>query len=134
VPGRVALVVDDNEQNLELASFLLEEAGFEVLKAADAEQARAALRRRRPDVLLLDMNLAGADGLELVREIREDRRLAGVPVVALTAHAMRGDRERFLRGGCDDYIAKPIEVRRFVPQVEEALARGRRPSEREAER
>lgn len=123
-PGRV-LVVEDDEVNLELAVFLLEEAGFEVRAARDLDEARRALQAEAPDVLLMDMSLRGADGLELVAELRADPRLGRLPVLALTAHAMRGDRERFLAAGCDGYIAKPIDVKTFVHEVARHLA-GRR--------
>lgn len=123
-PGRV-LVVEDDEVNLELAVFLLEEAGFEVRAARDLDEARRALQAEAPDVLLMDMSLRGADGLELVAELRADPRLGRLPVLALTAHAMRGDRERFLAAGCDGYIAKPVDVKSFVHEVARHLA-GRR--------
>lgn len=112
------LVVEDNEQNLELTAFLLEEAGHDVLAVRSLDEARAALAAEVPDLVLLDMNVAGEDGMRLVDEIRHQPRLVRVPVLALTAHAMRGDRERFLEGGCDGYIAKPIDVRTFVATVE----------------
>jgi two-component system cell cycle response regulator DivK len=130
VSGRVVLLVEDNEQNMELASFVLEEAGYQVMAARTVVAARAELASRRPDIILLDMNLAGEDGRTLLHELRQDQRLAAVPVLALTAHAMRGDRERFLREGCDGYIPKPIQVSTFPAQVEQALVRGRRPSGR----
>ena len=122
VPARV-LLVEDNEVNLELAAFLLEEAGFAVDCARDLPEARRALQGPPPDLVLMDMNLKGADGLELVAELREDPRLRALPVLALTAHAMRGDRERFLAAGCDGYIAKPIDVKSFVPEVVRHLRR-----------
>lgn len=112
------LVVEDDEQNLELTTFLLEEAGHDVLAVRSLDEARAALAVEVPDLVLLDMNVAGEDGMHLVDEIRHQPRLVRVPVLALTAHAMRGDRERFLEGGCDGYIAKPIDVRTFVATVE----------------
>lgn len=121
-PARV-LLVEDNEVNLELAAFLLEEAGFVVDCARDLPEARRALRGPSPDLVLMDMNLKGADGLELVAELRADPRLRALPVLALTAHAMRGDRERFLAAGCDGYIAKPIDVKSFVPEVARHIRR-----------
>jgi CheY-like chemotaxis protein len=127
VSARVVLVVEDNEQNMELATYLLEEAGYEVRGAATAEEMREALASGlRPDLVLMDMQLAGVDGLELVAELRRDSANAELPVVALTAHAMRGDRERFVAGGCDGYIAKPIDVKTFVRDVQGFIARERR--------
>ncbi len=119
--GSTVLVVEDNELNLELVEYLLEEAEFEVRRAMDADEARRELGRGAPDVILMDMQLPGTDGLTLVSEIRKNEAMAKVPIIALTAHAMRGDRERFLKGGCDGYIAKPIDVGRFVDQVREIL-------------
>ena len=116
--GRDVLIIEDNRQNLELAQFLLEEAGHHVRSAGDARGARAELEREVPDLVLMDMQLPGTDGLELVAELRGDRRFRHLPIVALTAHALRGDRERFLAGGCDGYIAKPIDVAAFAQQVE----------------
>jgi two-component system cell cycle response regulator DivK len=123
----VVLVVEDNEQNMELATFLLEEAGFEVRQAVNAAAARELLTRGLPDLFLMDMNLGDADGLSLVAELRQHAGIEQIPILALTAHAMRGDRERFLEGGCDGYIAKPIDVKTFVPSVAKALLRGRGP-------
>jgi CheY-like chemotaxis protein len=120
------LLVEDNEQNLELFQFLLEEGGHEVRVARDASQARAAFSAKPvPHVVLMDMHLPGADGLTLVAELRRAPELQRVPVVALTAHAMRGDRERFLAGGCDAYIAKPIRPASFVAEVEAVARAGR---------
>ncbi len=111
------LLVEDDEQNLELVEFLLEEAGLEVRVARDSEGARAAALGPPPDVVLLDMQLPGADGLALARELRLRPGWDQVPLVALTAAAMRGDRERFLAGGCTGYVAKPIDVSTFVATV-----------------
>jgi CheY-like chemotaxis protein len=111
------LVVEDNRQNLELVEFLLEEAGMEVRSAGDVAAARAEIEREPPDLVLLDMGLPGVAGLELVGELRRDPRFRGLPIVALTAHALRGDRERFLAGGCDGYIPKPIDVATFATEV-----------------
>jgi two-component system, cell cycle response regulator DivK len=119
--GRTILVIEDNEQNLELVEFLLEEAGWAVRRAMDPEAARRQLALAKPDLILMDMDLPGTDGLTLVAEFRRDAATAAVPIVALTAHAMRGDRERFLNGGCDGYIAKPIDVNTFVRDVRRIL-------------
>lgn len=116
------LIVEDNEQNLELASFLLEEAGYDVGAAASFGEARAELARQRPDIVLMDMELGGLDGLTLVAEIRSNPE-ARFPILALTAHAMRGDKERFLAGGCDGYISKPINTKTFAAEVTSYLNR-----------
>ncbi len=113
----VILVVEDNEQNLELVQYLLEDEGITVRSAQDAEATRAALARETPDLILMDMQLPGTDGLTLVQEIRTRAATTKLAIIALTAHAMRGDRERFLAGGCDGYIAKPIDAASFVDQI-----------------
>jgi len=122
------LLVEDNEQNMELASFLLEEAGWTVVTAMSFEEARRELARQTPDVVLMDMELRGLDGLSLVAEFR---RGGGprFPILALTAHAMRGDKERFLAGGCDGYISKPIDTKTFAAEVARYLARPAREDE-----
>jgi CheY-like chemotaxis protein len=113
----VILIVDDNEPSLELAAEVLGDAGVVIITAADASEARDALARGGVDGVLLDMNLPGTDGMTLVAEWRRRTATRQLPVVALTAHAMRGDRERFLAGGCTGYIAKPIRVREFAGQA-----------------
>jgi CheY-like chemotaxis protein len=110
-------VVEDNDTNWELVEFLLTEAGDAVTRAANGEELRELATGAPPDLILMDMNLPGASGLELVTELRADARFGAVPIVALTAHAMRGDRERFLAAGCSGYIAKPIETGSFAAQV-----------------
>jgi two-component system cell cycle response regulator DivK len=120
------LVVEDNEQNLELVLYLLEEAKLRVIVARTADEARAVWRSELPSLVLLDMHLPGIDGMALVRELRDDPRTVALPVVAVTAHAMRGDRERFLAGGCNGYIAKPIQPATFVDEVRAYLNGGRK--------
>ncbi|MEJ2367543.1 MAG: response regulator [Acidobacteriota bacterium] len=115
------LLVEDNPQNLELAEFLLEEAGWRVRTAKNARQAREAIQDHMPDLILMDIYLPGCSGLDLVREIRLMPGGSELSIVALTAHAMRGDRERFLKGGCTGYIAKPIDVKLFVSSIRRYL-------------
>lgn len=107
------LVVDDNEMNLKLVRVVLEPAGHEVRTAVDGASARSELARARPDLILMDVQLAGESGLELTRQLKADEATRGIPVVALTALAMRGDAERALEVGCDGYITKPIDTRSF---------------------
>ena len=111
------LVVEDHPQNLELVEFLLQEAGYTVRVARHAEEVRAEIERGWPALILMDIQLPGVDGLALVREIRGRPDAKPLPIVALTAHAMRGDRERFLAEGCDGYISKPIDIATFVGDV-----------------
>jgi CheY-like chemotaxis protein len=110
-------VIEDNDQNFELVDFLLGEAGYAVARARDAGDLALLLAERPPSLVLLDMNLPSGSGLELLSRMRAHARLRQVPVVALTAHAMRGDRERFLAAGCDGYISKPIESGHFLAMV-----------------
>ena len=114
--GRV-WVVEDNDQNFELVDFLLEEAGYRVTRARDGGELVRLLPGDAPDLVLLDMHLPGGSGLDLVATLRAEPRFRRVPVVALTAHAMAGDRERFLAAGCDGYLSKPIDTARFLSEV-----------------
>jgi two-component system, cell cycle response regulator DivK len=111
------LVVDDNLMNVELAGFLLEAGGFELDTAADARQAMSCIARSKPDLILLDIQLPGIDGAELVRRLKAEPSTQRIVVVAFTAYAMPGDEARFLAAGFDGYVAKPIEVATFVRTV-----------------
>lgn len=115
------LIVDDNPINLELASLVLRAAGFQVATADGAEAAWRALAQDRPDVVLLDIQMPHVDGLVLLSQLRADPATAGLVIVAFTAYAMKGDRERLLAAGCDGYISKPIEVATFAEQVRSFL-------------
>jgi CheY-like chemotaxis protein len=113
------LVVEDNEMNMQLVEFLLEEGGYQIVKAASGEEAMAVARGSEPvDLILMDIHLPGVDGLSVVRELKRDERTRRVPILALTAHAMRGDKDRFLQAGCDGYISKPIDVKTFLASIE----------------
>ena len=116
------LVVEDNEMNMQLVEFLLEEGGYEIVKAASGEEALSVARSGAPvDLILMDMHLPGASGLNVVQELKRDERTRSIPVLALTAHAMRGDKDRFLQAGCDGYISKPIDVKTFLASIEPFL-------------
>lgn len=123
--GLTALVVEDNRLNLDLVLYVLEHAGWKARWAMNAEEARAAMSDPVPDVILMDIQLPGIQGTTLAKEFRQVPGFERVPIVALTAHAMRGDRERFLAEGLDGYIAKPIEVKTFAKTVEELVAKKR---------
>lgn len=119
------LVVEDNPMNQRLAHDVLVHAGHEVVKAASVEEARTALKDPAYDIVLLDVQIPGGGGEMLVNEIRKDRSLAHVPVVAVTAFAMVGDRERLIEAGFDGYMTKPINTRTFAKDVEAfAAAKG----------
>ncbi|HET8767321.1 response regulator [Phycicoccus sp. M110.8] len=122
--GPVVLLVEDNDRNLKLARDVLEFAGFTVLVAVSGEDAVARATSARPDLVLMDLQLPGIDGHEALSRLRRDERTSDIPVVALTAFAMREDRERALAAGFDGYLHKPIDVRRFPDQVREHLRGG----------
>lgn len=113
----LVLVVEDNEVNQLLTASVLEREGFEVDIAGTSEQALEHLRDRKPDLILMDIQLPGMDGLALTRRLKADAATANIVVVALTAHAMTGDREQTLAAGCAGYISKPIDTRTFGNQV-----------------
>src|SRR5258706_11263940 len=115
------MIVDDNVTNLKLASELLEIEGFEVCRCVDAESAMKALDQFRPDLILMDLALPGIDGLQLTRSLKSGEKTRSIKIVALTASAMKGDKERILSAGCDGYIAKPIDTRKFKEQVTQYL-------------
>ena len=119
------MVIDDNPTNLKLATDVLEAAGYNVIRAEDAERADAMLERALPDLILMDIGLPGMDGLTFTRKLRTDQRTQGIVIVALTAAAMIGDDVKALEAGCDGYLAKPIDTRRLPDQVARHLAAGR---------
>jgi two-component system, cell cycle response regulator DivK len=125
------LIVDDNPINLKLASEILLASGYTIDGAINADQAQQLLVALLPDLILMDIALPGMDGLSLTRIIKADPRLGRVPVIALTAFAMRGDDIKAADAGCDGYITKPIDTRKFAGQVaailESARARQREP-------
>ncbi len=116
------LVVDDHALNLELAAFVLGAEGFEVATAADAQEAQALLRATLPDLILMDIQMPGMDGLALTQLLKADPVTRGIKVVAFTAYAMKGDEAKMRAAGCDGYLAKPIDVARFAAQVRALLA------------
>ena len=120
----VVLLVEDNDRNLKLARDVLEFAGFTVLVAVTGEDAVVRATSARPDLVLMDLQLPGIDGHEALNRLRHDERTSDIPVVALTAFAMREDREQALAAGFDGYLHKPIDVRRFPDQVREHLRGG----------
>ncbi len=108
------LVVEDNPANLTLATFLLESSGHTVLAAVTAEAGLTMARAEQPDLILMDIQLPGMDGLEATAQLKRDRSTSNIPVVALTALAMKGDEERIRAAGCDGYIAKPMDYKNFL--------------------
>jgi two-component system cell cycle response regulator DivK len=117
------LIVEDNPTNMTLAVFLLQSAGYTVLSATDAEAGLTLARAEQPDLILMDMQLPGMDGLEATALLKKDEATRGIPVVALTALAMKGDEERIRAAGCDGYIAKPMRYQEFLATITAQLAR-----------
>ena len=117
----VILVVEDNEANQLLARSVLELDGYTVLMASSGDEALGRIAQTPPDLVLMDLQLPGRDGLSVTRALKHDPATAGIPIVALTAHAMPGDRERALAAGCSGYIVKPIDTRTLGAEVREFL-------------
>ncbi len=115
------LVVEDNEENRDSLSRRLQRRGFEVLVAVDGRVGVELAKAEKPDLILMDMNMPEVDGWEATRQVKADPSLAEVPVIALTAHAMTGDRERAMDAGCTDYHTKPIEFPKLLAQIEAIL-------------
>jgi CheY-like chemotaxis protein len=115
------LVVEDNELNRDMLTRRLERRGYETLIAADGEQGLELARRSQPNLILMDMSLPVLDGWEATRRLKSSPETSAIPIVALTAHAMSGDRERALEAGCDEYDTKPVEFPRLVLKIETLL-------------
>ncbi|WP_083897061.1 response regulator [Azospirillum sp. B506] len=120
-PTRTVLIVEDNELNMKLFHDLLEAHGYGTLQTRDGMEAMRLARQHRPDLILMDIQLPEVSGLEVTRWIKEDPELKGIPVVAVTAFAMKGDEEKIRQGGCEDYVAKPISVVKFLETVKKFL-------------
>lgn len=118
------LIIEDNEQNLYLESFILQKNGHEVVQARDGEIGIALAAQTRPALILLDIQLPGMDGYSVARELRKNSDIANVPIIAVTSYAMAGDRDRVLEAGCTDYIEKPINPDTFHAEVARYLNGG----------
>ena len=117
------LIVEDNADNLKLATFLLQSAGHTVISASNAEAGLALARSDHPDIILMDIQLPGMDGLEATGLLKKDEQTRSIPVIALTALAMKGDEERIRAAGCDGYIGKPMRYKEFLAAVTAHLVR-----------
>lgn len=115
--GELVLVVEDNEKNMKLFRDILQATGYTPLEASSGEEALALAAESTPALVLMDIQLPDIDGIEALRRLREDERTAGIPVLALTAQAMHGDRERFLAAGFDGYLSKPVDVPKLMATV-----------------
>ncbi len=115
------LIVEDNELNMKLFHDLLEVHGYSTLQTRDGREALDLAREHHPDLILMDIQLPEVSGLEVTKWIKEDEDLKSIPVIAITAFAMKGDEEKIRDGGCEAYIAKPISVANFLQTIEEVL-------------
>ena len=116
------LLVEDNEMNRDMLSRRLQRRGYEVLTAVDGESGLALTKSETPALVLMDMSLPGIDGWEATKQLKADPATRAIPVIALTAHAMAGDREQALAAGCDDFDIKPIDLDRLLGKIEALLA------------
>lgn len=123
--GEILLVVDDHPTNLKLLRVALTAEGYDVRTAMNAEEALAILAEVRPELILMDLQLPGMDGLQLTRNLKDDPAFASIPVLAITSYAMKGDRDRAMAAGCDAYITKPVDTRALPSIVSELLEKSR---------
>ncbi len=119
---RKVLIVEDNALNMKLFNDLLMAHGYDTLQSKDGVEALAIARRHRPDLILMDIQLPEVSGLQVTKWIKEDKSICMIPVIAVTAFAMKGDKEKMRDGGCEDYIAKPISVTSFIQTIERFLS------------
>lgn len=118
---KMVLHVEDNSDNRLLVRRVLQAYGYKVIEAENASKAREMVKNYQPDLILMDINMPDVDGYTLTNELKAMPKLQGIPIVAITANVMKGDRERTLSAGCDGYIEKPIDVDKFIDQVERFL-------------
>ena len=121
VMSKKVLIVEDNELNMKLFHDLLDSQGYETLQTREGLQALALARQHRPDLILMDIQLPEISGLEVTKWLKDDEELSHIPVVAVTAFAMKGDEERIRQGGCEAYISKPISVMHFLDTIRQHL-------------
>jgi CheY-like chemotaxis protein len=121
------LLVEDNEINRDMLSRRLERRGYRVIMALDGEQGVAKAQSEAPDLILMDMSLPVLDGWEAARRLKGAPETQAIPIIALTAHAMVGDREKAIEAGCDDYDTKPVEFQRLLEKIETILGKGTPP-------
>lgn len=120
--AKTILVVEDNELNMKLFHDLLEAQGYRILQTGDGNAAYQIVRDNHPDLILMDIQLPEKSGLDVTKEIKADPEVRDIPVIAVTAFAMKDDEERIRAAGCDDYLAKPISVTEFLEKVKRVLA------------
>lgn len=121
--AKTVLCIEDNKTNMLLVSRIVEAEGYDLLRAEDGPSALAILQEGdKPDLILLDVNIPGIHGLDLARMIKEDERLAHIPLIATTANVLVGDKERCLEAGCDEYLPKPLDIRRLRQVMREYMS------------
>ena len=122
--GKKILIVEDNEQNMELFCDILTAKGYQVIQARDGETGIELAKKERPDLIIMDVQLPGMDGLTATKIIRDDHSIKDVCIIAVTAHAMKGDEENFIRAGCNSYIQKPIVIKDFLTKIASCMGKG----------
>lgn len=115
------MVVEDNEKNRKLMRVILKAKGFNVIEATTGEEALGILKNQKPDIILMDIQLPGVDGLTLTKQIKADATCSVIPIIAVTAHAMKGDEQKILDAGCDGYISKPVNTQELPSIVEKYM-------------
>ncbi len=125
---KTVLIVEDNELNMKLFNDLLEAHGYATLKTSHGIEAMELARAHKPDLILMDIQLPEVSGLEVTRWLKADEELKSIPVIAITAFAMKGDEERIREGGCEAYMSKPISVSKFIATIKTYLEADRQPS------
>ena len=123
--SKTVMIVEDNELNMKLFNDLLESRGYGTIQTRNGFEALDLARAHHPDLILMDIQLPEVSGLEVTKWLKEDEALADIPVIAVTAFAMKGDEERILQGGCEGYISKPISVSHFLETIERYIGPAR---------
>jgi two-component system cell cycle response regulator DivK len=124
--GELIVIIEDNEKNLKLVRDVLQFRGYRTLEAASAEDGLTLVLEQRPDLILMDIQLPGTDGVEALRRLKASPATASIPVIALTAFAMKDDRQRFLEAGFDGYLDKPINIKTFPDQMRQIYEQSRK--------
>ena len=121
MPDKNVMVVEDNEKNRKLMRVVLKAKGYNVIEAATGEEALNILRNQKPDIILMDIQLPGIDGITLIKQIKATTALKDTPIIAVTAYAMKGDEEKIMEAGCDAYVSKPINTQELPLIVEKYI-------------
>ena len=127
--SKLILAVEDQEDNMQILRDLLTSAGYEIVEAENGEEALAAVAKRRPDLILMDIQLPVMDGYEATRRIKADPALQSIPIIAVTSYALSGDEEKARAAGCDDFVPKPYSPRQLLAKIREYLPSEKPPTE-----